>query len=171
MRFLLLISLLCFTASIEARTWTSTDGRTIEGELIGKTETVAMIERDGGAVVNVPLEKLSPADQAFVAKAKVTSLKEELVKFFQKRRKGESYSPDKFLALPATNQNASVLQSSGWIDDLKSLEKLARDTPADKGLIIEMHRTTDALTKAQADKSMVAEAVRALTSLKAAASK
>ena len=62
-------------ASLGAKTWTSVDGRTIDGELISKTENAATIKRTDGVVVTVPLEKLSVADREFVLTAAVEAQK------------------------------------------------------------------------------------------------
>jgi hypothetical protein len=53
------------TAEPPARTWTSGTGHTITATL-HKVEMVVQLKKEDGAIVSVPLEKLSEADQEFV---------------------------------------------------------------------------------------------------------
>jgi hypothetical protein len=50
----------------EARTFTSTDGKTLEAELVGADAFQATLKLPDGRQVAVPLNRLSQADQAFV---------------------------------------------------------------------------------------------------------
>jgi hypothetical protein len=168
--------LLVGPAFAELRTWTSIDGRTIEGELVGKTEEVATIKRSDGAAVDVPLKMLSPKDQAYVKSAEIAApapgLKETVLKFFAIRERGEASPIDQVLQLPEARRVSRTESHAGaWAARLKKLEGLAKDTPEDKMILIEVRRASAALLKAQSDKSSAAEAVRALDSLKAAALK
>lgn len=56
---------LVFTCLGHARTWTSAEGRTIEGELTGVTETTVTLKRADGRSFTFDLTKLSAADQEF----------------------------------------------------------------------------------------------------------
>lgn len=56
-----------FTPSIQARTWTSTDGKTLEAEFISATGLEVTIKRDSdGRTFTMPISRLSEADQAFI---------------------------------------------------------------------------------------------------------
>lgn len=71
---ILLILPLALSVAIAAepvRTWTDTQGRTLEGTLKGKTETSAEILLKNGNRVTLPLSKLSEADQEYVEAADV----------------------------------------------------------------------------------------------------
>lgn len=167
---ILVIALLLAPVLI-ARTWTATDGRTIEGELTGKTADSATIKRDDGPTVTVPLASLSAEDRAFVARAKVAStIQDAVAKFLSKtRRDGAVFTLN---AVISGAQPASRLANSGaMIQELKTIEALAHDNARDKMLVIEIRKAVAALEKASADKSQVAEGVRALASLKAQALK
>lgn len=59
----------------ERRTWTSTDGRTIEGEFVKASEAAVSVRRTNGRVVQISLELLSEEDRQFVSNAQ-ESLKE-----------------------------------------------------------------------------------------------
>lgn len=48
------------------RTWTSAEGKTFEGSLKSATETTAELRRSDGRTFELPLEKLSEADQTFI---------------------------------------------------------------------------------------------------------
>lgn len=62
-------ALLAGAASLPARTFTSSDGKTLEGSLVRVTEAGAVIKLDsGGREVVVPLARLHEDDQAFVKK-------------------------------------------------------------------------------------------------------
>lgn len=51
----------------EPRTWTSLDGRTLDAELVGRTETTLKLKRAGdGKVFELPLDKFSEEDRAWV---------------------------------------------------------------------------------------------------------
>ncbi len=60
------LSLLTFSSDAVARTFTSTDGKSIEAEVVTVTETSVVLSRGGGANVTVPLERLSAPDNAFL---------------------------------------------------------------------------------------------------------
>ncbi|MEM7143795.1 MAG: hypothetical protein AAF591_01590 [Verrucomicrobiota bacterium] len=56
-----------FVSGQDIRTWTSVDGRTLEGELREYTEDeVRVMRRSDLNIVTIPLEKLSEDDQAYV---------------------------------------------------------------------------------------------------------
>ena len=71
---LLLLSLVfavVFSAGVglsraEFRTWTAADGRTVEAEMVSKTETSVKMRLRSGLVTEFPLDKLSAEDQRFV---------------------------------------------------------------------------------------------------------
>ena len=64
--FLTLVFGLSHLSAEESRTWTSSEGKSFEGALLSATETTASVKRSDGRVFEIPLEKLSPDDQAFV---------------------------------------------------------------------------------------------------------
>ncbi|MCC9607232.1 hypothetical protein LOC68_13830 [Blastopirellula sp. JC732] len=71
--FLLLVVGLLLTSSVsfsqEARTWTDSTGKfTIVGKLASHDDKSIRIEKSDGQVISVPLDKLSTADQTFIAK-------------------------------------------------------------------------------------------------------
>lgn len=54
-------------ATAESRTWTGVDGRTLDAELVGRTETTLTLKRAGdGKSFELPLEKFSEEDRAWV---------------------------------------------------------------------------------------------------------
>jgi len=55
-----------FSSTVFGRTFTSTDGKSIEAEVVTVTDTSVVLSRGGGASVTVPLERLSAPDQAFL---------------------------------------------------------------------------------------------------------
>ena len=64
---LLLCGLVAFlTAPLAARTWTATDGRSLEGDYISATDTTVTFKRKDGKSFTIELTKLSADDQAFV---------------------------------------------------------------------------------------------------------
>jgi hypothetical protein len=60
------LSLLTLVPLAQARTWTATDGRTMEGEYLGGTASMISIRRADGTNVTVPVANLSEADRAYV---------------------------------------------------------------------------------------------------------
>jgi predicted peptidase len=60
-------ALLACSAVLWARTWTSADGRTLEGDFVSATETAVTIKRLNGTKFTIELSKLSEADRTFVA--------------------------------------------------------------------------------------------------------
>ncbi len=74
-RALTLVSVLIplvFTVSLNARTWTSTEGKKIEAEFVSGDSKKVTINR-GGRNFTLPLSNLSPADQEF-ARGKIKSM-------------------------------------------------------------------------------------------------
>lgn len=57
---------LASAASAEARTWTDTKGRTIEGDYLSATSADVTLRRSDGRTFTLPLTLLSPADRKFV---------------------------------------------------------------------------------------------------------
>ena len=51
----------------EPRVWTSSDGKTVSAELVGATETTVTIKAEGGREYTLAHERLSAADQEFIA--------------------------------------------------------------------------------------------------------
>lgn len=65
--FARLASLLVFlSVSASAREWTSTDGRKIQADFVSASATEVTLKLATGQIANVPLARLSAADQAFV---------------------------------------------------------------------------------------------------------
>ena len=63
----LIFSSLPFGLSLQARTWTAKDGRTLEAEFVSATDTDVTLKRgNDGVEFTLPLMRLSAADQAFV---------------------------------------------------------------------------------------------------------
>ncbi len=56
------------SASLHARTWTDTQGRTIEADYLGATTSEVSLRRSDGRRFTLPLTLLSPADRDFVAR-------------------------------------------------------------------------------------------------------
>jgi nucleoredoxin len=84
-------------ASLQARTWTSTAGTTIEGELIDYANLTAIIQAEDGRRLPVQLELLSPSDKEYVrewytAKKQGSSL--------PKGKAGKELSPELAKLLP-----------------------------------------------------------------------
>lgn len=66
-RILITTTFLLGVASLSARPWTeAATGRTIEGDYLKVTDAGVMIRLANGSTVQVPLTRLSEADQAFV---------------------------------------------------------------------------------------------------------
>lgn len=59
------------SADAESRTWTSTDGKTLEAEFVRVDGDRVLVNRDG-RTVPIPLERLSDADRKWVAEQKDT---------------------------------------------------------------------------------------------------
>lgn len=61
---------LCFLSLLspaEGRTWTNTQGKTLEAEFVKLDGQKAVLPRAGGQTVTIPLNQLSKADQDFIA--------------------------------------------------------------------------------------------------------
>ena len=61
---------LCFLSLLspaEGRTWTNTQGKTLEAEFVKLDGQKAVLTRAGGQTVTIPLNQLSKADQDFIA--------------------------------------------------------------------------------------------------------
>lgn len=72
---LALASILC-TLQAQGRIWTNSTGKTIEGDFISASDTtVAILIKTNDKPVEIPLGKLSEADQQFVKEAKSTPRK------------------------------------------------------------------------------------------------
>jgi hypothetical protein len=67
---ILLAVVLAFSASTNARTWTSTDGRTIEASLVEKGEDSVVLILENGAKVIVKQTQLSKEDIAYLTTVK-----------------------------------------------------------------------------------------------------
>ncbi len=63
---------LCFTFHLEARTWTSLDGKTIEAEFVKVDKANVTLKRSDGKSFTLPVNKLSEKDNKYIT--------EELVK-------------------------------------------------------------------------------------------
>ncbi len=60
--------LICMVCPALARTWTDTQGRTVQAEAVGADETTVTIKLPGGRTTKVNLETLSKPDREFVAR-------------------------------------------------------------------------------------------------------
>lgn len=67
-------------AAEESRTWTSAEGKTLSGKLVGKTDDSAEIMLASLKRVKIPLAKLSSIDQEYVKSANVLPPPEMLCK-------------------------------------------------------------------------------------------
>jgi SLA1 homology domain 1, SHD1 len=68
---LLLAAMLCGSALAQSRVWTSTNGKTVEAELVGQSATHVQLKRLlDGVVLDVPITSLSAEDVAILAPAK-----------------------------------------------------------------------------------------------------
>lgn len=100
------------------------------------------------------------------------SLNDGVTEFFSKsRRAGLRFTLNEVIDGQMNDRTKATVfaSSAGWVAELVKIEALAKDNPKDKRVVLEMRRTASALEKAQRDKSMAAEAVRALASLRASA--
>lgn len=66
-RALVTLALLLGTASLQGRTWTSSDGKRLEADFVSSTETHVVLKRaKDGRTFTLPLARLSADDQTFV---------------------------------------------------------------------------------------------------------
>lgn len=66
-RPLLTLVLLVSALTLQAREWTSSEGRSLQADFISATATDVMLKRtDNGQVITLPLSRLSVTDQAFI---------------------------------------------------------------------------------------------------------
>ncbi len=62
------VLLLLLITSVEARKWTSSDGRfSVEAEYVAATDTSVQLKKSDGTVINIPLAKLSEQDKQHIA--------------------------------------------------------------------------------------------------------
>jgi predicted peptidase len=66
-RLIAAFTLVLTAGALPARTWTSADGRTLEGDFVSATGTTVTIKRAGAKPFTIELTKLSEADKEFVA--------------------------------------------------------------------------------------------------------
>lgn len=77
--FPIAICLLAFVASsVSARTFTATDGRTIEATVVGMKENSAVLKRSDGPEVTVPLTLLSEADREYLKQWSIENAKNKI---------------------------------------------------------------------------------------------
>ena len=67
---LITTALLCGPARAEYRKWTDTTGRVIDAELVSSNDTMVSLKLVNGQIANVPKQRLSAQDLAYVASAK-----------------------------------------------------------------------------------------------------
>ena len=60
------VLLLALSLPLAARTWTSSDGRTLDGDFVSATDTAVTVKKKDGKRVTIELTKLSAEDQEFV---------------------------------------------------------------------------------------------------------
>ena len=60
------VLLLALSLPLAARTWTSSDGRTLDGDFVSATDTAVTVKKKDGKKVTIDLTKLSAEDQEFV---------------------------------------------------------------------------------------------------------
>jgi uncharacterized protein (TIGR03067 family) len=62
-----LLLILVFTSFVQARTWTEvSSGRTLTGDFVKATDTTVTVRLANGSTTDLPLARLSEADQTFV---------------------------------------------------------------------------------------------------------
>ena len=67
MKTILLLLALVFTSFVQARTWTeASSGRTLTGDFVKATDTTVTVRLANGSTTDLPLARLSEADQTFV---------------------------------------------------------------------------------------------------------
>ena len=79
-----LILCLIATCNAELRTWTAVNGKKVEAEFVSNEKGIVKLKLNSGKVFNVPLNKLSKADQEFLkskSPSKETTDEEALLKF------------------------------------------------------------------------------------------
>ena len=54
------------TVSVQAREWTSSDGRKLQADYVSVAGADVVVKRADGQTMKIPLTRLSPADQAWV---------------------------------------------------------------------------------------------------------
>lgn len=65
-RLLTLLIAIGLSATVSARTWTATDGRKLEAELVSATATAVTVKNAAGQTFTIPLERLSEEDRKWV---------------------------------------------------------------------------------------------------------
>ena len=68
MKMILVLLLLCSSAicNAELRTWTAVNGKKVEAEFVSNEKGIVKLKLKSGKIFEVPLNKLSEADQNFV---------------------------------------------------------------------------------------------------------
>lgn len=64
--FYLVLVWVLFVSPGESRTWTSTDGRQLEGDFVRAEGDSVFVKRGDGGVIEIPLERLSEGDRSWV---------------------------------------------------------------------------------------------------------
>jgi len=109
---LLLLGLLLLTVpnlkAAEDRTWTSSDGQTLEGSLEEVSETEVRIRRVDGRTFNIPLERLSAEDQAY---AQQVLMDQQRMNGFEEGPYAEAIR-DEWVVFPA-DENGLIYQIYG----------------------------------------------------------
>jgi hypothetical protein len=110
----------------DARTWTSTSGKALEGDLVGVQSGKAYI-RVGKRVGAVPIKGLSRSDQAFIKKwlidqqlARLSSRLEGLVPSEGREQTAEANTPEDAAALRPENIMARMLAERKAREDDKA---------------------------------------------------
>ncbi|MBK1834891.1 hypothetical protein [Roseibacillus ishigakijimensis] len=86
----ILLGALALTTSLEARTWTAVDGRTLEGEYLRAEGEEAVWVEVGGREVRIALSQLSEGDREFVASKREEAQSASLTLFGQKLTPGKA---------------------------------------------------------------------------------
>lgn len=68
---------LCLVSGIEARTWTALDGKTIEADLVKEEDGKVTLKRSDGKTFTLAANKLSEADNKFIAEESVKDAEEK----------------------------------------------------------------------------------------------
>lgn len=129
MKFLLLalaLALLPATAQEASRTWTSRDGRTLDAKLLSADGVQATVMTPDARVLNLPLESLSDADQAYVRQTRSLPTPQTAATPAAQPRKTGWIEDDASAAADAKSHNLPTLilfTGSDWCPPCMRLEK------------------------------------------------
>ncbi len=110
----LLLTLLCALGTpASARTFTSPDGRTLEGEIVSATPDMVTLKLASGQVLAAPVSRFSTADQTFITewnKANPAKIKYAFDVAFSKEKKS---------AMKPRRMNNHTITTESWVCNMK----------------------------------------------------